>query len=27
VLYCFFYLYLSVRGAGAVSVDGLRGKA
>jgi putative oxidoreductase len=27
VLYCFFYLYLAVRGAGAVSIDGLRGKA
>ena len=27
VLYCFFYLYLTVRGAGAVSIDGVRGKA
>ncbi len=27
VLYCFFFLYLSVRGAGAVSIDGVRGKA
>jgi putative oxidoreductase len=27
VLYCFFFLYLAVRGAGAVSIDGLRGKA
>jgi putative oxidoreductase len=27
VLYCFIFLYLSVRGAGAVSLDGLRGKA
>ena len=27
VLYCFFYLYLSVRGAGALSFDGLRRKA
>jgi putative oxidoreductase len=27
VVYCFFYLYLCVRGAGAVSIDGLRGKA
>jgi putative oxidoreductase len=26
VLYCFFYLYLAVRGAGALSIDGL-GKA
>lgn len=27
VLYCFFFLYLAVRGAGAVSIDGLRRKA
>jgi putative oxidoreductase len=27
VVYCFFFLYLSVRGAGAVSIDGMRGKA
>jgi len=27
VVYCFFYLYLSLRGAGGVSIDGLRGKA
>ncbi len=27
VLYCFFYLYLAVRGAGKMSVDGMRGKA
>jgi len=27
VLYCFFFLYLMVRGAGALSIDGLRGKA
>ena len=27
VLYCFFFLYLSLRGAGAVSLDGLRRKA
>jgi len=27
VLYCFFFLYLTVRGAGALSVDGARGKA
>jgi putative oxidoreductase len=27
VLFCFFYLYLCVRGAGAVSIDGLRKKA
>jgi len=27
VLYCFFFLYLSVRGGGAISLDGLRGKA
>ena len=27
VLYCFFYLYLGVRGAGALSIDGARGKA
>jgi len=27
VLYCFFYLYLAVRGAGILSVDGARGKA
>ena len=27
VRYCFFFLYLTVRGAGTVSVDGLRGKA
>jgi putative oxidoreductase len=26
VLYCFFFLYLTVRGAGKVSVDGMRGK-
>jgi putative oxidoreductase len=26
VLFCFFFLYLSVRGAGAVSIDGLRKK-
>jgi putative oxidoreductase len=26
VLYCFVFLYLSVRGAGKVSVDGMRGK-
>jgi putative oxidoreductase len=24
VVYCFFYLYLSIRGAGAISIDGLR---
>ena len=27
VLYCFFYLYLSLRGGGRISVDGARGKA
>jgi putative oxidoreductase len=27
VLYCFFFLYLMVRGAGALSIDGARGKA
>jgi putative oxidoreductase len=27
VLYCFFFLYLCVRGAGKMSVDGARGKA
>jgi putative oxidoreductase len=27
VLYCFFYLYLAVRGAGRISIDGARGKA
>ncbi|MGA3166985.1 MAG: DoxX family protein [Terriglobia bacterium] len=27
VVYCFFFLYLAVRGAGAVSIDGLRKKA
>ena len=27
VIYCFVFLYLSMRGAGSVSVDGLRGKA
>jgi putative oxidoreductase len=27
VLYCFFYLCLAVHGAGAISIDGLRGKA
>jgi len=27
VLYCFFFLYLAVRGAGAVSIDGLRKKS
>jgi putative oxidoreductase len=27
VLYCFFFLYLTVRGPGAVSIDGVRGKA
>jgi len=27
VLYCFFFLYLSVRGAGRLSIDGKRGKA
>jgi len=27
VLYCFFFLYLTVRGAGALSIDELRGKA
>jgi len=27
VVYCFFFLYLMVRGAGALSVDGVRGKA
>ena len=27
VLYCFFFLYLTVRGAGALSIDGARGKA
>jgi putative oxidoreductase len=27
VLYCFFYLYLAVRGAGTLSIDGLRRKA
>jgi putative oxidoreductase len=26
VLYCFFFLYLSVRGAGKISIDGMRGK-
>lgn len=26
VLYCFFFLYLCVRGAGRLSVDGARGK-
>jgi putative oxidoreductase len=27
VVYCFFFLYLAVRGAGKMSIDGLRGKA
>jgi putative oxidoreductase len=27
VLYCFFFLYLAVRGAGKLSIDGARGKA
>jgi putative oxidoreductase len=27
VLYCFFFLYLVVRGAGKLSIDGARGKA
>jgi putative oxidoreductase len=27
VLYCFFFLYLAVRGAGKLSIDGMRGKA
>jgi len=27
VVYCFFFLYLAVRGAGRLSVDGARGKA
>jgi putative oxidoreductase len=27
VLFCFFYLYLAVRGAGKASIDGMRGKA
>jgi putative oxidoreductase len=27
VIYCFFFLYLSVRGAGAMSIDRLRKKA
>ena len=27
VVYCFFFLYLTVRGAGALSVDGARGRA
>ena len=27
VAYCFFFLYLAVRGAGRMSVDGARGKA
>ena len=27
VVYCFFYLYLAVRGAGPLSIDGLRRKA
>jgi len=27
VLYCFFYLYLAIRGAGALSIDAARGKA
>ena len=27
VLYCFFYLYLTVRGPGKLSIDGVRGKA
>lgn len=27
VLYCFFFLYLSVRGAGSASIDGAKGKA
>jgi putative oxidoreductase len=26
VLYCFFFLYLSMRGAGKLSIDGVRGK-
>ena len=26
VLYCFFFLYVSRQGAGAISIDGLRGK-
>jgi putative oxidoreductase len=26
VLYCFFFLYLTVRGAGKLSIDGARGK-
>jgi len=27
VVYCFFFLYLAVRGAGRMSIDGVRGKA
>lgn len=27
VVYCFFFLYLAVRGAGKLSIDGARGKA
>jgi putative oxidoreductase len=27
VLYCFFFLYLTFRGAGKLSIDGARGKA
>jgi len=27
VVYCFFFFYLSMRGAGSVSIDGMRGKA
>ena len=27
VVYCFIFLYLSMRGAGTVSIDGMRGKA
>jgi putative oxidoreductase len=27
VVYCFFFLYLAAHGAGALSLDGVRGKA
>ena len=27
VLYCFFYLYLAVRGPGVLSIDGMRKKS
>jgi len=27
VVYCFFFLYMAVRGAGALSIDGARGKS